>query len=220
MLISTARLFAFFFLAALLTALGARAQEKDAVTYLQMAGITAVAASASGQRATIPVTVVLQAASVNAASEVCRRIPSVRASIMAVSSRTPIPFAKGKLDSEAVSDAVANEINTAIALKAVIRAGFIHGTPKNIPDTATDVVDPGDVSGQKQNMKSGTAGQTAPCRRIASPPSRDRWAVAVQRPEPRGKGVAPSPPSLRDRAPPPPPAAAPFETHPQFAPKK
>jgi flagellar basal body-associated protein FliL len=197
----------------------AHAQSKETTTYLQMANITAVAQSASGQRGTVPVTVILQVANVAAASEVCRRVPSVRASIMAVSSRTPIPYAKGKLDSEAVSEAVANEINTAIALKAVVRAGFIHGTPKQVADTATDVIDPGDVTGQKQTMKSGTAGQAAPCRRIAAPPADLGWAVA-QTQDTRGKGKALSAPPLRDNGPklqPPPPA---FETHPQFAPKK
>lgn len=216
MVLPAARFFLCIALAALLTATVARAKNHDITTYLQMAGITAVAVSASGQRGTVPVTVILEVANVSAASEICRRIPSVRASIMAVSSRTPIPFAKGKLDSEAVSAAVANEINTAIALKAVVRAGFIHGMPKHVADTATDMVDPGDVTGQKQTMKSGP-GQTAPCRRIAAPPADVGWAVAAQPRDTRGKGPAPP---LRDGSPPPPPPPPAFETHPQFAPKK
>jgi hypothetical protein len=220
-LMSRACLFAGLSLAALLTAAIARAQDKNTVTYLQMASITAVAKSASGQRGTVPVTVILQVTDVSAASEICRRVPSVRASIMAVSSRTPIPYAKGKLDSEAVSEAIANEINKAIALKAVVRAGFIHGTPKNVADTATDVIDPGDLTGQKQTMKSGTIGQAAPCRRIAAPPPDLGWAVAAQSQDTRGKGMTPPAPPLRDNGPQPssPPPKA-FETHPQFAPKK
>ncbi|OHC81884.1 MAG: hypothetical protein A3G73_00375 [Rhodospirillales bacterium RIFCSPLOWO2_12_FULL_67_15] len=214
-----ARFFVSLFLAALPAATVAHAQDKNTAAYLQMAGITAVAVSASGQRGTVPVTVILEVANVPAASEICRRVPSVRASIMAVSSRTPIPYAKGKLDSEAVSAAVANEINTAIALKAVVRAGFIHGTPKHVADTATDVVDPGDVSGQKQTMKSGP-GQNAPCRRIAAPPADLGWAVAAQPQDPRGKGLAPPAPPLRDGSPRPPSPPPAFETHPQFAPKK
>lgn len=219
---SSGRLIVGFTFAALTlsAAMVAHAQKKDTTTYLQMANITAVAKSASGQRGTVPVTVILQVANVAAASEICRRVPSVRASIMAASSRSPIPYAKGKLDSDAVSDTMANEINTAIALKAVVRAGFIHGTPKNVADTATDVIDPGDVTGQKQTMKSGSVGQSAPCRRIAAPPPDLGWAVAAQPQDTRGKGMAPPPPPLRDNGPRPqsPPPA--FETHPQFAPKK
>ena len=216
---SNARLFFGISLMALLTAALAHAQNKDPTTYVQMAGITAAAGSASGQRGTVPVTVVLHVANSSAAGEICRRIPAVRAAIMATSSRSPIPFAKGTFDSDAVSQMFANEINTAIALKAVLRASFIHGTPKHVADTATDVVDPGDVTGQKQTMKSG-AGQTSPCRRIAAPPADLGWTVVAEAPDPRVKAMAPRAPPLRDAAKQPPPAAPAFETHPQFAPRK
>ncbi|MEK7245972.1 MAG: hypothetical protein AAB223_08130 [Pseudomonadota bacterium] len=218
---SSARIIAGLALAALTlpTAIVAQTKDKDTTTYLQMGNVTAVAGSASGQRGTVPVTVILHVTDVDAAREICRRIPAVRAAIMAASSRSPVPFAKGAFDSDAVSDLVANEINTAIALKAVIRAGFIHGTPKNVADTATDMVDPGDVTGQKQTMKSGP-GQTAPCRRIAAPPADLGWAVAAETRDTRGKGMAPPAPPLRDGGPRPPSAPPAFETHPQFAPKK
>lgn len=215
----SARLLAGLSLMALLTAALAHAQNKDSTTYLQMAGITVVAGAASGQRGTVPATVVLHVVNSSAAGEICRRLPAVRAAIMATSSRSPIPFAKGAFDSNAVSDRVANEINTAVALKAVLRAGFIHGTPKHVADTATDVIDPGDLTGQKQTMKSG-AGQTAPCRRIAAPPADLGWTVAVETPDPRAKALAPRAPPLRDPAKPPPPAPPAFETHPLFAPQK
>jgi hypothetical protein len=205
---------------ALLAAMAAHAKSKDTVTYLQMANITAVAQSASGQRGTIPVTVILQVTDTSSANEICRRVPSVRASIMAASSRSPIPYAKEKLDSDAVSNIIVNEINAAVALKAVIRVGFIHGMPKQVADTATDVIDPGDVTGQKQALKSGTIGQAAPCRRIAAPPPDLGWAVAAQPQDTRGKGMTPPTPPLRDGGPRLQTPAPAFETHPQFAPKK
>ncbi len=186
-----------------------------------MANITAVAASGSSQRGTVPVTVVLHIATVAAASDICRNVPAVRAAIMATSSRSPIPFANHKFDSDAVSNVVAREIEAASHTKGIIRAGFIYGTPKHAADTATDVIDPGDVTGQKQTIKSGRAGQNAPCRRIAAPPRDLGWATASKVHEPKDKALERPEPPLRDpnaRASPKPAPA--FETHPQFAPKK
>jgi len=132
----------------------AHAAPKDSTAYLQLANITAVAGSESGQRGTVPVTVVLHVATVAAANEICRNVPAVRAAIMSTSSRTPIPFAKGKFDSDAVSNVIAGEIEAATRVKGIIRAGFIYGSPKHSADTATDVVDPGDVTSQNRTVKS------------------------------------------------------------------
>jgi len=187
---------------------------------VQLANITAIVASASGQRGTVPVTVILHVANVAAANDTCRNLPAVRAAIMSASSRSPIPFAQGRFDSDAVSNVIAGEIETAARLKGIVRVGFIYGTPKDTSDTATDMIDPGDVTSQKQTIKSGTSGKSAPCRRIAEPP-RDMGWTTVKVQETKGKNMAPPAPPLRDPATQtqskPSPA---FETHPQFAPKK
>ncbi|MBM3951833.1 MAG: hypothetical protein FJ311_10300 [Rhodospirillales bacterium] len=209
-----------FFCGALLTAAATAAIAKDLTTYVQLANVTAVAASASGQRGTVPVTVVLHVANVATANDTCRNLPAVRAAIMSASSRSPIPFAQGRFDSDGVSNVIAGEIETAARLKGIVRIGFIYGTPKDTSDTATDVIDPGDVTGQKQTIKSGTSGKSAPCRRIAEPP-RDLGWTTVKVQETKDKNMTPRAPPLRDPATQtqskPGPA---FETHPQFAPKK
>ena len=218
---SPARFLAGLVVAAHITsaATAAHAAAKDPTTYLQLANITAVAGSGSSQRGTVPVTVVLHIATVAAASDVCRNVPAVRAAIMATSSRTPIPFAKGKFDSDSVSNLFAGEIETATRIKGIIRVGFIYGTPKDSTDIATDVVDPGDVTGQKQTIKSGKAGQNAPCRRIAAPPRDLDWVAASKIPETKGK-EPPSPPLRESNVQVQPKPVPAFETHPQFAPKK
>jgi hypothetical protein len=201
-------------------ATAAFAAAKDPTAYLQMGNITAVAGSGSGQRGTVPVTVVLHVATVAAANDICRNIPAVRAAIMAASSRAPIPFANGKFDSDAVSNAMAGEIETATRIKGIIRVGFIYGTPKHSTDTATDVVDPGDVTSQNRTVKSGSGGKSAPCRRIAGPPRDLGWAAAGKVHETKGKDMEPPAPPLRDPGSQAQPKPAPaFQTHPQFAPK-
>jgi hypothetical protein len=205
--------------AAALLAAAPAAAAKDSTAYVQLTNITAVAASGSGQRGTVPVTVVLHVASAAAASDICRNQPAVRASIMSATSRSPIPFAEGRFDSDAVSTAIAREIEGAVRVKGVIRTGFIYGTPKDISDTATDVVDPGDVTSQKQTMKSGSSGKSAPCRRIAAPPRDLGWTTAKAQ-ETKDKTMEPPAPPLRDPAPQAPAKPAPaFQTHPQFAPR-
>ncbi|MBM3580685.1 MAG: hypothetical protein FJX37_01810, partial [Alphaproteobacteria bacterium] len=119
---------------------------------MQLANITAIVASASGQRGTVPVTVILHVANVAAANDTCRNLPAVRAAIMSASSRSPIPFAQGRFDSDGVSNVIAGEIETAARLKGIVRVGFIYGTPKDTSDTATDMIDPGDVTSQKQTI--------------------------------------------------------------------
>lgn len=199
----------------------APAAAKDQTSYLQLANVTAVAGSASGHRGPVPVTVVLHVASVDVSSDLCRNIPAVRAAIMALSSRSPIPFSKGKFDSDAVSSAMARDIESAARVKGILRVGFIYGTPKHATDTATDIVDPGNVTGQKETMKSGAAGQNAPCRRIAAPPLDLDWAAADKAHTAKDGEIEPPEPPLRDRNSQRPPKPAPaFKTHPQFAPNK
>lgn len=203
------------------SATAARAAAKDMTSYLQLANITAIAGSASGQRGPVPVTVVLHVVSVDVSSELCRNIPAVRAAIMSSSSRSPIPFSNRKFDSDAVSNVIAREIEAAARVKGVIRVGFIYGTPKHAADTATDIIDPGDVTGQKQTMKSGSAGQNAPCRRIAGPPRDLDWTTAGNSQDTKEKDVNRPEPPLRDRNSQAQPKPAPaFQTHPQFSPKK
>ena len=218
---SRARLVPGLALAALALPLTALAQSKpkDLTTYVQMAGVTVVAVSASGQRSTIPTTVVLHVTDVDAAREICRRIPSVRAAIVASASRTPIPYVKGKLDSDTVSNIMTTEINTAIERKAVLRVGIIHGTPKHRTDTITDLVDPGDVTGEKQTMKAGAAAQNVPCRLVPTPPGDLGWNVVEKPKDKYDKSLTPTPPLLREERPRLAPVPVP-ETHPQFAPKK
>jgi len=192
---------------------------KDVTTYVQLTNLTAVAASGSGQRGTVPVTVVLHVASVAAANDICRNQPAVRASILSATSRSPIPFAAGRFNSDAVSTIIAREIENAARVKGIIRTGFIYGMPKDTSDTATDVIDPGDVTSQKQTMKSGTGGKSVPCRRIAAPPRDLGWTTAKAQ-ETKGKDMEPPAPPLRDPAPQAPAKPAPaFQTHPQFAPR-
>jgi hypothetical protein len=195
-------------------------KEKDTTAYVQLGGITAVVASASGSRGSVPATVVLRLATA-AANDICRGLPAVRAAILATSGRSPIPFANGKLDSDAVGTLFAREIEAAAQTKGVVRVGFIHGQPKDVADTSTDVVDPGDVTGKQQNIKSGGGGKNPPCRRIAAPPRDLGWPVAAKPQPATGKEMEPPPPPLRDPQAQTPARPAPaFETHPQFAPRK
>ncbi len=192
------------------------ARGADTPTYLQMAGMTALAATADGRRSNIPVTVFLQVDSTEAAGEICRRVPTVRSVVLDATSQQPIPHAKGQLDSEAVAGFVVGRINAALGGKTVARVGFVHGTPKEAAATTTDLAEAGDMTARDKTVKTGQIGQMAPCRRIVAPPASLKWVSAGTERKP-SPDIAPSEPPLREnRSLAPPPSE--FKSHPQFAP--
>ncbi len=186
-------------------------------SYLQMAGMTALAATPDGRRANIPVTVFVQVGSVEAARDLCRRVPAVRAAVLDATSQRPIPYAKGRVDPDANFDFVAERLNAALGNKIVARVAFVHGTPKEEVMGVTDLAEAGDMVAQERAVKSGKAGQTAPCRRIAAPPNSLKWVDAKAERKPAQGHTPPAPPLRENRAPAPPPPSE-FKSHPQFAP--
>ena len=188
----------------------------EAPTYLQMAGMTALAATADGRRSNVPVTVFIQVNNLAAAGEICRRVPVVRGAVLEATSQQPIPYAKGQLDSDAISSFIVGRINVALGNKSVARIGFVHGTPKEAAATTTDLADVGDMTARDKTVKTGQAGQMAPCRRIVAPPASLKWVDAKVERKP-AQGMAPPAPPLRENRAPALPAPE-FKSHPQFAP--
>lgn len=190
----------------------ARAQE---ITYLQMANMTATAKTPDGRRTSVPVTAFLQVEDPTAAGTICRRVPVVRSAVLDATGQKPIPYIKGHLESDSIAAFVADRINTALGTKIVARIAFIHGTPKEAPESATDLADAGDMTARDRSVKTGRIGQMAPCRRIVAPPRSLNWVNAETK-KPTQTFAPPVPPLRENRAPA--PSVPEFKTHPQFAP--